>query len=297
MNFTHIFSSDLQRAYKTAEAIRSAQPSHDKNVTVIQLPTLQEQDFGFYEGKPFYARPRGSKKSGKDAHHDQHKDDTGFKDVESKDSMTVRANNFLDHHLLPILRLGASNKEQVVAVVSHGIILSTLWRCLLRRFSPRTVTMAPGSEVGSNGTMLEYLGGWSNTGYLELQIDRAKPAHSETLNSQMNKSETSHVESIQLAPISLAASPTTIGKIEADALKTGTLLVSSNNEQDPLQAEVAPIASTDLDILHGWNMVIRKVNGKDHLKGLKRTGGGVGSSQFDEGQKKIETFFKKQKVG
>ena len=80
-------------------------------------------------------------------------------------------------------------------------------------------------------------------------------------------------------------------------MKTGTLLVSSNNEQDPLQAEVAPIASTDLDILHGWNMVIRKVNGKDHLKGLKRTGGGVGSSQFDEGQKKIETFFKKQKVG
>jgi hypothetical protein len=38
------------------------------------------------------------------------------------------------------------------------------------------------------------------------------------------------------------------------------------------------------------------VNGKDHLKGLKRTGGGVGSSRHDASQKGIESFFKRRKV-
>jgi hypothetical protein len=68
-------------------------------------------------------------------------------------------------------------------------------------------------------------------------------------------------------------------------------------KKDQLKAEEAPAASIELEGLPGWNIIIQKINGKDHLKGLKRTGGGVGSSRFDEGQRKIETFFKKQKVG
>lgn len=278
----------MQRAYKTAEAIRSAKPSHETNITVTQSPTIREQDFGFYEGKPFYARPRDSKKTGKEAHHDQHKDGIGFRDIESKDSMAARANYFLDNHLLPLVRSEVAHDEHVVAVVSHGIMLATLWRCLLRRFLPRTVTIAPGSDTGSNATMLEYLGAWSNTGYLELQIARAKTSPSESNNSERSQLET--IQSTLTVPSVLPAGG---GRIEAEPVTTGTLLSASDAEKEFLQAEEAPAASAELEILPGWNMIIQTVNGKDHLKGLKRTGGGVGSSQFDEGQRKIETFFKK----
>jgi len=44
-----------------------------------------------------------------------------------------------------------------------------------------------------------------------------------------------------------------------------------------------------------FQITVKTINGKDHLKGLKRTGGGLGSSKFEEGQKSIETFFKKRK--
>lgn len=205
--------------------------------------------------------------------------------------MAARANHFLDNRLLPILRSETAQNGHVVAVVSHGIILATLWRCFLRRFSKYTVTVAPESHVAHNGTVLEYLGGWSNTGYLELQIDRAELSNFENITS-----ETPQVNTVQPVPTSLAVSPTAIGEFEVEPLTTGTSLVSPDTERDQLRAEEAPATIAELEGLPGWNMIVQTVNGKDHLKGLKRTGGGVGSSQFDEGQRKIETFFKKQKI-
>ena len=250
---------------------------------MIQLSSLQEQDFGFYEGKPFYARPRGSNKTGKEAHQDQHKKDIGFKDVESKESMAVRANDFLDHYLLPMLRTEIPTDEHVVAVVSHGILLSTLWRCLRERFAARTVAVAPGSQVSSTGVMLDYLGGWSNTGYLELEIRKAERPLAGTS------------EPSQPVPTSFAASSKPVQEIQRPS-STSINSSDSTTKERSLPERSAP-TPTQLDILYGWHMTIKTINGKDHLKGLKRTGGGVGSSQFEEGQKKIESFFKKQKAG
>ncbi|KAI9872169.1 MAG: hypothetical protein M1830_002001 [Pleopsidium flavum] len=290
---TEIFSSDLQRASKTAEAIRLAQPSHETNTIVTQLSCLREQDFGFYEGKTFSARPRDSKKTGKEAHRDEHKNDPGFKDVESKESMAVRANSFLDENLLPLLRSETSDTKHSVVVVSHGIILSTLWRCLLKRFAPRTVAFASGLHVGGTGTLLEYLGGWSNTGYLELNVEKTEMLLPEIIESGTPKEEELQLEggplvisAVPIAPIGATSNSTSISVLPCLGLTT-----------DKSQPEEAPSAPTKPDVLHGWNMIIQTINCKDHLKGLKRTGGGVGSSQFDEGQKKIETFFKKRKVG
>src|ERR1700733_11210884 len=70
--FSHIFSSHLQRAFKTAELIREAQISANSTLPsttnyvpdVKQLPMLMEQDFGFYEGKLWYQRPPGRKRWG-----------------------------------------------------------------------------------------------------------------------------------------------------------------------------------------------------------------------------------------
>lgn len=256
--FTHIFSSDLERAFKTAKAIRFAQPSKDSSVSVPDikpLSLLREQDFGYYEGKPFYTRDRDSKKSGKDNHRAKNVNDPDFKDVESKDAMEIRMRSFLIEHIIPALRNNNSVKEPVVAIVSHGIILSTLWKCLLKRFEAQSVKLARGLNIGNGGYLsLEHLGGWSNTGYLELDIQGSTLVH-------------------------------TIDVIDA-------IHPSTNHDDDAAKDD----AST---LLVGWQMIVKTINGKEHLQNLKRTGGGVGSSKYDEGQRKIETFFvsKKAKTG
>ena len=256
--FTHIFSSDLQRAVKTAETICHAQRKKNGSSglpTVDQLPLLKEQDFGYYEGKSFHARTRNSTKSGKETNREQHLKDTDFKDTESKKSMIARMDSFLNHHFYPVLRRSLSIKETTIAVVSHGIILSTLWRCLLSRFEAKSVKLGLGLSVGNGGyTTLEHLGSWSNTGYLELDI------HNTTLANTIDTTEAIHSNSVTNTPIATKNMP---------------------------------------PIFYGWKMTIKTINGNEHLKGLKRTGGGVGSSKYDEGQRKIETFFvsKKAKLG
>ncbi|MCJ1384032.1 hypothetical protein MMC17_007147 [Xylographa soralifera] len=254
---THVFASDLQRAYKTAEALCATQTlKNDGNrdrVEVKKLAILREQDFGFYEGKPFYARVRDSNKSGKDNHRLQHARDPGFQDVESKEAMAIRMDSFMDLHLLPLLRSSCSEKDPVIMIVSHGIILSALWRGILKQFSSQSVQLGPGLAIRGGGpTTLEHLGGWSNTGYLELDVNVQKPTTKST---------------------------------SADTA------VSSAAAQKSEPNTTAPPKP-----LHGYIMIIKAVNCKDHLVGLKRTGGGVGSSKFDEGQKTIESFFKKRKV-
>ena len=254
---THIFASDLQRAVKTAEALLSAQTNDHGSapVTVRQLPILREQDFGSYEGKPFYTRQRDSKKSGKDAHRSRHQDDPDFQDTESKESMTTRTNAFVAEHLRPLLRRSLSEQNQIVVIVSHGIILSHLWRSILAMFSKHTVSLAPGLSVGSGGIVpLEHLGSWSNTGYLELDITYpiVNP------HADLNSNDVAAVASLK-----------------------------SSEKAD--QGDSITLPTT-------FKLLVRNVNGKEHLRGLKRARG-VGSSQHDEGQKKIETFFKKAKTG
>ena len=251
LHFTNIFSSDLQRAYKTAEAIRLAQDVNAAagKLEVAQLAVLREQDFGIYEGKPFHVRQRISKASGKGEHRYLYSQDPVFKDVESKESMNSRMDSFIQAHLLLLLPIESPRAETIVAVVSHGIILSHLWRCFLKRFPKNSVTLGPDLTLGRKGsTALEYLGGWSNTGYLELDIQPMR----------MDGTITHSATDIQL--------------------------VSQSSDEGPLSHRL-PI-----------KMTVKAVNGKEHLKSLKRTRGGVGSSKYDEGQTKIEAFFKKTNI-
>ncbi|KAL0258946.1 hypothetical protein SLS55_006451 [Diplodia seriata] len=180
VRFTHVFASPLQRARKTAEAILDAQASPVLRIT--RASAIQEQDFGSFEGKSWLEGPSSNKPR-----------PAGFVDIESKESMARRVDAFLNEHMAAVWRSAAAGERCDVAIVSHGIILSLL---------------VPGRPVS-----LEYIGGFSNTGYLELDM------------------------------------------------------------------------STSVTI-----------NGKEHLKGLKRTGGGLGSSKHDQNQKSIDTFFKRRRV-
>jgi broad specificity phosphatase PhoE len=260
--FTHFYASDLSRARKTAENIRGGQATGEDAPEIVLDPNLREQDFGFYELKPFYARSADSGKTGKETHREEHKDDEGFQDIETKESMAKRADSFLDQHLMPVLQEAPSDHEYTILIVSHGILLSSLWKAILRRQKPHTVTLAAELE---KPIALEHLGGFSNTGYLHLYLTKTgtgRPAGStDAVVTQSPKKDEAKVAEGE------------------DAVKS--------------------VVATESDEVSHWpsfSIHVRAINGKEHLKGLKRTGGGVGSSKSDASQSSLETFFKKRKT-
>jgi len=358
---THIFASPLQRAFKTADALRSAQiaavkkePSstsggpHQDILDITIVSELVEQDFGFYEGKPFYARQRATSKTGREAHYDSHKNDPGFIDVESKDALNLRGDKFLNEHLIPLLVSGDQTEDYNVAVISHGIFLSHLWRRLLLRLPRKSLTIAPEVTSSKGPIVLEHLGGWSNTGFLELHIPRpvsdGSSVHMTATIEHASKSsiEVSHVKPQQnfsnglnsltgTATLPLAAQPpsmtslapvqasTTSSASPAQSLTTGVNHSQNNafasyqtqnaSTQPTINSEtLVPSLAVRMDdadqlsdppvrSLQGHTIHILVVNGQEHLRGLKRTRGGIGRARYDESQKTIEAFFKRAKKG
>jgi hypothetical protein len=55
-------------------------------------------------------------------------------------------------------------------------------------------------------------------------------------------------------------------------------------------------ASSPGDAMSGWSAVVEKLNSVQHLVGLRRTRGGVGSVQYRPGQKIVQDFFKKSEI-
>ena len=240
MAFTHIFSSNLSRARLTADAILEAQANEKLSEKIkaerIVLEILREQDFGSFECQRWNSKPNGKGADGRFIGPGQ----PDFQPKETHESMVTRVNTFLDDMILPLLAAD-SKSESTVAVVSHGITLSVLWKALLQRFGARTLSLGIEVGVSTGSRSLEYLPSWSNTGYLELDIKSAA---------------------------------------------TGPDL----NTPHPVDSDLRT------PILSGYRMLIKTVNGKDHLHGLKRTRGGLGSTPFDAKQKSLEGFFKKPKI-
>ncbi|QDS73543.1 hypothetical protein FKW77_000341 [Venturia effusa] len=283
VEFTHIFSSPLKRAIKTAELIRDAQPT---SIDIVQSSLIVEQDFGFYEGKPAFARPlKGNARSGKEAHRALHMNDPGFVDIEPKETMASRADAFLNK-LIPAI----PDKSNVIAVVSHGIMLSVLWRRYLLRLPPRTVILHPEVLAAHGRVDLKRLGGWSNTGYLELEMSVIasslpfSPASSSVgTDGKMGVLETNNV---QLATV--FESEDTASELDAAGYQEDQAMPTSTVD---IQATLSNRSFT------AWTTTICAINHKPHLNNLKRTRGGVGSSRHDETQMSINSFFQKQSKG
>ena len=301
LSFTHLFSSHLQRAAKTAGLIREAQlPQKNNNEgaedvpAVTQLRILMEQDFGDLEGK---------KRTDIQA---ELQNRPGFVAVETKDAIGQRAETFLDEYLLPLLGNTAGSEDLTIAIVSHGIFLSTLWKRLLRRLTAKSITLSPDLSSTARPS-LEHLGGWSNTGYLELRmmrdgIEKSSPkadaAVSATLKPDVSRPMDSKTDdTIGAVEVPQQAVPETTSEVEVSQAPHE----AAANDVDATPAAAAsttptPSRSSKLSSVDGWIRTIMTINGKDHLKGLKRTGGGVGSSRHDASQKGIESFFKRRKV-
>lgn len=203
--------------------------------------------------------------------------------MESKESMAKRADHFLDHHLLPLLNFDSASREHTVAIVSHGILLSNLWRRLLLRLPRRSLTIAAEVTAARGDIVLEHLGGWSNTGFLQLTIRRDDLTSSDLKDKSTTQDESSNVEADKSS-----SDPSLI--IETTAL-------TANPQKDPDIKSDLPLSSKAKEMLDGYSTRILAIDSKQHLAGLKRQRGGIGRSAHDESQKKLDGFFKKQRTG
>jgi len=208
---------------------------------------LREMDFGAWEGRGF-AREAGAVARPAPG------------EVESGESMMRRAGVFVVRELVPLM-----GTEDAVVVVSHGIFLSHLWRSLLGRFEAKDVVVACGVDRGLG---LDRLGGWSNTGYLELEI-QSKPVAQALVSN---------------------------GKVLSDSKVDPVPELSSKDEASTSTNDstfTMPPISTPVEL--PMTLHIKAVNSVSHLIGLKKTRGGIGSAKYDNSQSTIEDFFKKRK--
>lgn len=235
---------------------------------------LREKDFGSDEGMRFGSRG-GAQKTGPSSA-------AARVEPESQQSMKARVDIFVDQHFVPTAaRAAADARPAAIAIVAHGIILNVLLRTLLTRFGPEE--MARLAKPGDAPWRSEWLAAWSNTGYLELELRVATPvavsapAVFGTSTHQARHGEhapdLSNIESA-VVPVVPVEEITVVEQIDRVPAPPAT----------PSGEAAAP---TVPDI----QLFVKAVNSVEHLQGLKKTRGGIGSAGFDEKQRTMDSFF------
>lgn len=171
--------------------------------------------------------------------------------------MKNRATSFLNQHLLPLI-FDDFKHEANIAIVSHGIMLRVLWSRLVELFDPMYISIAPGVRLW-NGEPAAFISPvWSNTGYMMLSIQQSYPVPALSTGKQSSFH---------------APAPA----VQATAKATR-----------PTETSVPDV----FYLLHGWSMKVLAIDNKEHLTGLRRTRGGIGSATHDARQKRIDQFFR-----
>lgn len=219
---------------------------------MVQLPELREKNFGSDEGRRFGSR--GAEQTPRPA---------GWIEAESKESMKARVERFIDNHLIPtVLRGFHSDVNHSLAIVAHGIILNVLLRCMLARFGPEELTRLT-RPTDTPGKM-EWLASWSNTGYLEADLR------------------------LRISAPPAAAEPRPAGTPANSRPMLGSVVPRQGSRDNAVAAADSRQAEAPtLEIL----MTVTTVNCTEHLHGLKKTRGGIGSAAFDQKQKTMDSFF------
>lgn len=154
----HVFSSDLQRASITAKATKEAFETELGGVTLghTELKDLRERDFGILEGKSFKTK-------------DSILNAEGLAEVRS--AVKERVDRFLDDHLIPLLQKNPQPEGQdetdTCIVVSHGIVLGTLYSAIKGRASQGRLTLVPELQNTDGARGMVW---WENTAYLECEM-------------------------------------------------------------------------------------------------------------------------------
>jgi broad specificity phosphatase PhoE len=162
---THIFSSDLKRAYRTASAIAE----HHPFVSVVPDKLFREQDFGDLEGKPWRQTWTSDMNNSTKSHA---KSENG----EPKAAMNERATsawNWVIQHA----DIFDNPSDLFIVIVSHGLFLSALFKTICVFYnSPRPANIF-----------------WNNTAYLRFTVEptRDPPFKIHRIN------ETNHLTAVQ----------------------------------------------------------------------------------------------------
>lgn len=222
----------------------------------MQLLELREKDFGSEEGKRFGTRGKQEALDASKA--------ADWVEPEPQELMKRRIERFIDENFVPTVLQAASDASAgSVVIVAHGIILNVLLRSLLVRFGPEEIAKL--TKPGDASWRSEWLASWSNTGYLEADLQVT-------------------------TPVAVPASDIPIPEHSlADGLAAKeTAAVSQPGTASALVANVpSPTLASTSDI----QLAVRAVNCIEHLQGLKKTRGGIGSAGHDEKQKTVDSFF------
>ncbi|KAK0487687.1 phosphoglycerate mutase-like protein [Armillaria novae-zelandiae] len=136
-DFAAIHTSDLKRAYLTAQAILDCQESKE-TVHLLPSPLLREQHFGVAEGKP-YSRSRpdvvSSDLYAQGIYPSPRNRDESFPGGESRSDLRRRAEQAVDEILLPYVWHSAreGNPGVRVALISHGLFIKELIAAFVAR--------------------------------------------------------------------------------------------------------------------------------------------------------------------
>ncbi|KAK5045612.1 hypothetical protein LTR84_008981 [Exophiala bonariae] len=137
---------------------------------LISTPALREKDFGSLELVQWSSKQAQSAFASKSTS----QENPDYRPEEEHTVMESRAETFLAHYLLPLLKTEPEQDiiraPESIAIVSHGIFLSVLWRSLLSKFYPETVRLGHEVEHTAYDKPLARLPSWSNTGFLQLTI-------------------------------------------------------------------------------------------------------------------------------
>ncbi|EAU86070.1 hypothetical protein CC1G_07149 [Coprinopsis cinerea okayama7 len=163
-SFTDIYTSDLKRAFMTAQAIHAAQrPSTKLHTTKL----LREQYFGAAEGTSY------KHKRDKDLTLRQHfsrgiyppvfSRHERFPGGESKDDVSERAREFMDTVILPLVQQEAEGqvKSVHIAVVSHGLFIPELVVLLWKKHK---------NPVSTEFELRQNLRGMRNTAWTRIEF-------------------------------------------------------------------------------------------------------------------------------
>lgn len=246
IRFDSVFASDLSRARITAEGICRHQSSRNDGppLTPTLTPDLRERDFGSLEGRRWTGPSF-----------------LAHAESESKVSMKRRATSFLNKYLLSLF-FDNPDRDMNVAIVSHGLLLRTLWSCLGELFDPRHISSAPGIALWKGEPAALILPVWSNTGYMTLSIRQNPPQPHSTMQQHPEHRDTPLAQDLEMG------------------------ITDSS-----MSALSQPVTDTSV-LLRGWSMKVMAIDDQEHLSGLRRTRGGIGSATYDTRQKKIDDFFK-----
>jgi broad specificity phosphatase PhoE len=162
---THVYSSDLQRAFETARLILDPQfeKNQKKGPPIVKTRLLRERDFGSDEGAPYNIR----------AVQKTAEIDNTTVPWESIEAMEKRALKFLSDFIMPLL--AADTSQGTIVIVGHGLFLGILWRSLLQELEKGSITLSLELDrkyFDAGIDSLKNVKEWANTGYSQISVRR-----------------------------------------------------------------------------------------------------------------------------